>query len=277
MLMLPPLFLHFALVFPERPRPHGYTAMLARWLPAVYLPAGVLAVDAHPGARARRRRSRDNSCGSSVCIDRLELLYLAAFLGAGLAVFVRALGRVRSVTAKRQLRWIVWGTAIGAVPFALGYALPFAFGVAPSLPMQLSAIPLGFVPLAFASAIVRYRLMDVEVILKRLLVYTAVLASIAVIYVVILRTSGATFLQTEDEHRWLIAFLATIIVVLLAKPVKDAVQSAIDRAFYRDRYDYRRALVAFARDLNGDLDLNRLDGTARHRASRKRSTSIGWR
>ena len=100
--------------------------------------------------------------------------------------------------------------------------------------------------------------MDVEVILKRLLVYTAVLAAIAAIYVVILRTSGGFFIQTEDEHRWLIAFLATVIVVLLAKPVKDAVQSAIDRAFYRDRYDYRRALVAFARDLNGDLDLNRL-------------------
>ena len=65
-------------------------------------------------------------------------------------------------------------------------------------------------------------------------------------------------MQTEDEHRWLIAFLATVIVLLLARPVKDAVQSAIDRAFYRDRYDYRRALVAFARDLNGDLDLNRL-------------------
>ena len=47
-------------------------------------------------------------------------------------------------------------------------------------------------------------------------------------------------------------------MVLLARPVKDAVQSTIDRAFYRDRYDYRRALVAFARDLNGDLDLNRL-------------------
>ena len=100
--------------------------------------------------------------------------------------------------------------------------------------------------------------MDVEVILKRLLVYTAVVAAIAGIYLVILRTSSGLFFQTEDEHRWLIAFLATVIVVLLAKPVKDAVQSAIDRAFYRDRYDYRRALVAFARDLNTDLDLNRL-------------------
>jgi len=40
--------------------------------------------------------------------------------------------------------------------------------------------------------------------------------------------------------------------------VKDAVQNALDRVFYRDRYDYRRALVAFARDLNSDLDVVRL-------------------
>ena len=58
--------------------------------------------------------------------------------------------------------------------------------------MELSAIPLAFIPLAFASAIVRYRLMDVEVILKRLLVYTAVVAAIAAIYIVILRTSGGS-------------------------------------------------------------------------------------
>ena len=124
--------------------------------------------------------------------------------------------------------------------------------------MELSAIPLGFIPLAFASAIVRYRLMDVEIILKRLLVYTARVAAIVAIYVLILRASGGYFVEGEDEHRWIIAFLATVIVMLLAKPVKDGLQSAIDRAFYRDRYDYRRALVGFARDLNGDLDLNRL-------------------
>ena len=49
-----------------------------------------------------------------------------------------------------------------------------------------------------------------------------------------------------------------MVVILLAKPVKDGLQKAIDRAFYRDRYDYRRALVGFARELNSDLDLNRL-------------------
>ena len=56
----------------------------------------------------------------------------------------------------------------------------------------------------------------------------------------------------------MIAFFATLVAVLLAPPVKTFVQNALDRAFYRDRYDYRRALVGFARDLNSDLDLNRL-------------------
>jgi hypothetical protein len=56
----------------------------------------------------------------------------------------------------------------------------------------------------------------------------------------------------------IIAMLATIVVVLLFSPVKSAIQNALDRAFYRDKYDYRRALVGFARDLNSDLDLDRL-------------------
>ena len=258
LLLVPPLFLHFTLVFPERPHSQGYTALLARWLPAIYLPAAVLG-STHVLALLRAGVDPDYFVRLISLIDTLELVHLTAFLGAGLLVLVRALRKVRSVTSTRQLRWIVWGTALGVLPFTLGYTVPFVFfGVEPSLALELLAIPFALIPLAFASAIVRYRLMDVEVILKRLLVYTAVLAAIAAIYVLILRTSGGSLVQTEDEHRWLIAFLATVIVLLLARPVKEAVQSAIDRAFYRDRYDYRRALVAFARDLNGDLDLHRL-------------------
>ena len=59
--------------------------------------------------------------------------------------------------------------------------------------------------------------------------------------------------------------------------MKTFVQNALDRAFYRDRYDYRRALGAFARDLNSDLDLNRLPDRLIGRGSSRRCWSIGWR
>ena len=256
-IVLPPLFLHFALVFPERPHMPGYSAVLARWLPAIYLPGAVLG-STRAVAVMRSEFEPEYFVRVISMLDRLEYVYLAAYLAAGLAILLRALSRARSVTVKRQLRWIVWGTALGALPFAFGYAIPFALGVDPSISRGLSAVPLGFVPLAFASAIIRYRLMDVEIILKRLLIYTSAVAAIVAIYVLILRASGGYLVEGENQHRWIIAFLATVVVVLLAKPVKDGLQNAIDRAFYRDRYDYRRALVGFARELNSDLDLNRL-------------------
>ena len=65
-------------------------------------------------------------------------------------------------------------------------------------------------------------------------------------------------------------------IVLLAQPVREAVQNALDRMFYRDRYDYRRALVAFARDLNSDLDSSALASGWSHASSRRWSSSA-WR
>src|SRR5205823_8255977 len=80
----------------------------------------------------------------------------------------------------------------------------------------------------------------------------------ALLYAAMLKLVRFSFASDSDEHTWVVAALATVVVVLLARPVKDAMQDALDRVFYRDRYDYRRALVGFARDLNSDLDVVRL-------------------
>jgi PAS domain S-box-containing protein len=256
-LALAPLFLHFTLVFPERPR--RWTGGVAGRAVVVlaYAPAVVLGL---ARAAAVTWSSSDAALFVRIttALERLEYLYLALCFIGGLLGLSRALSQVSTITARRQLRWIAWGTALGAVPFALAYALPYALGVEPSLPMQLSAIPLSLIPLAYASAIVRYRLMDIEVIVKRALVYAAALSAIVVIYAVLLEAVQRVFVRGGGANEWVIAFFATLVAVLLAPPVKTFVQNTLDRAFYRDRYDYRRALVGFARDLNSDLDLNRL-------------------
>ena len=264
MLLLPPLIVHFALVFPERPDSWAHTDNGRKTLPLLYLPALLLA-----GARvaALLMARQQGTVFSSVVtlVEHAELICLGLGLIAGLAIMIRALGRARSVTARRQLRWIVGGTAFGAVPFVFGYALPYALGFTPWRGADLTAVLLGVVPLAFASAIVRYRLMDVEVIIKRALVYAAALAAIAAIYAVLLRLAKYAFLGGSDKPNFVIALLATLVVVLLSRPVKNAIQTALDRVYYRDRYDYRRALVGFARDLNSDLDLLRLSERLVHR------------
>jgi two-component system NtrC family sensor kinase len=270
--LLPPLLLHFALVFPERPAgvagtalsdppAAGSTRLRGRALgPLVYLlyvPALVLGA-----ARviALTRLSSDGALFSNVigALDRLEPLYLFASATAAVVVLVRSFQQMTSVTARRQLRWIAWGTALGVGPFAFGYALPWALGIDPPLALQLTAVPLGFVPLTFASAIVRYRLRDVEVIIKRALAYTAFVAATVALGLAMLKLVSFVFPSGADRQNWIIAVLATTVIVLLAQPVREAVQNALDRVFYRDRYDYRRALVAFARDLNSDLDVVRL-------------------
>ncbi len=256
-LLLPPLFLHFALVFPDRPRAWLSSAKGGVLLALLYVPAGVLGL---LRALAIARSSARPRLFSSIidALDGIEPLYLSAYLVSGLIVLLLARRRVRSVTARRQLRWIAWGTALGAGPFALGYAVPFTFGVMPAVPMQLLAIPLSLIPLAFASAIVRYRLMDIEVIVKRTLVSAAALGAVLAIYGVLLKVAPPMLSRTGGERNWVLALLATLIAVLLAPPVKEWIQNSLDRAFYRDRYDYRRALVGFARDLNSDLDIGRL-------------------
>ncbi|CAN5736587.1 hypothetical protein BH24ACI5_BH24ACI5_08650 [soil metagenome] len=265
MLLLPPLFLHFALMFPERPDSWVRTDAGRTLLPVLYLPAVLLGAS-RVAVLLRGGREGALLPGVLTVVEQLELLYLAAGLILGLAVMIRALGRVRSVTARRQLRWIVWGTAFGSVPFVFGYAVPYVLGYDPRGVQELTAILLGLVPLAFASAIVRYRLMDVEVIIKRGLVYSAAAMAILAIFAVLWSIAGA-LTSDQDARNPLIAVLLTAVVVLLSRPVKNAIQTGLDRVYYRDRYDYRRALVGFARDLNSDLDLLRLSERLVHRVT----------
>ena len=113
-LLLAPLFLHFTLVFPDRPaawiRGRGQ-----RLVGLFYLaPAGLLV--AHVIAVGRLSQNPAPSSRVLTLLDQIEPLYLSVFMIAGLVVLTRAMDRVRSATARRQLRWIVWGTAFGAGP-----------------------------------------------------------------------------------------------------------------------------------------------------------------
>ena len=171
-LLLPPLFLHFTLVFPERPH-----------IPRLLRATGAVAAGHLPAGGGSRRDARARATRDRASIPTTSCAWCRCWIGSSSCTSqgfsprrwpcccARCSASARS-PSKRQLRWIVWGTALGALPFALGYAIPFASASIRRCRWGCRRFRSAFIPLAFASAIVRYRLMDVEIILKRLLVYT---------------------------------------------------------------------------------------------------------
>ena len=248
-LFLPAVFLHFCLVFPER-RP----STLRAWVvPVLYLPALVVS-GAGAMSHALLAAGEDAAALWAIVetIDRAKPLYFAAYFTLAFAVLVDSYRRTRGLVPRRQVKWLLWGTAAGVFPFLAFYALPFALGRA-GLALELAGYgPLALIPLSLAYAVVKHRLMDVELLFRRALGYVL---AVAVIVGLALFTVGVTDVLWEEPHATLIALISAVVVVLAFSPVKARIQDALDRLFYRERYRWRKTLVRLSEDLNADLDL----------------------
>jgi PAS domain S-box-containing protein len=251
-LFLPVVFLHFCLSFPER----RLRAQRAWVVPALYMPGLVIAgAAATSHALLAGGEEPEALWGIVEGLDRLEPLYFALFFTLAVAVLLDSHRRTRGLTPRRQVKWLLWGTAAGVFPFLAFYALPFALGREPGLALQLVGYgPLALVPLSLAYAVVKHRLMDVELIFRRALGYVL---AVAVIVGLALLTVGLTDALWAEPHTALITLLSALVVVMLFTPVKVRIQEALDRLFYRERYSSRKALVRLSEDLNADLDLER--------------------
>jgi PAS domain S-box-containing protein len=264
-LFFPPIFLHFALSFPTKP------PMIRRrpWLLwALYLPSAALlylSLTSHLAFLSPVGWGDRFFTVTESLLDRLMPAYLAVMSLLAFVAFVKSHRRARSITVKKQTKWIVWGTGFGTLPFVLFYAIPYLLGFTPGLTMELSVVPLALIPLAFAYAIVKYRLMDVEILFKRGMVYTLATSAVGGLYLAIF-LAGAHYM-VGDRHSTILALLSAIVVVMVFTPIKSRIQVGIDRLFYRERYDYRRALLAFSRDLNAHLDLDHLSSRLVERIS----------
>jgi PAS domain S-box-containing protein len=251
-LFLPVVFLHFCLTFPE----HRLRAQRIWLVPAFYMPALIVtgaAVMSH--VLFARGEEPGALWGIVATIDAAKPLCFAVLFALSFGVLLRSYRRARSLTARRQVKWLVWGTAAGAFPFLAFYALPFALGREPGLAMQLVGYgPLALIPLSLAYAVVKHRLMDVELIFRRSLGYVL---AVAVIVGLALLTVGVTDVLWEQPHATLIALLSALVVVLLFTPVKARIQEGLERLSYKERYSSRKALVRLSEDLNADLDLER--------------------
>ena len=288
-LFFPPVFLHFALTFPNRSRFLDRWPKLLHW---AYAPSVAL-LGLSVGSRILYFSPFSPGgaviTGSEFVVDRLEPVAWALYSLAAFAAFVDAYRNAESVTVSKQLKWIVWGTGAGMLPFALIYAVPYLGGLPTTPEMELSLVPVVLVPLSFAYAIVKYRLMDVEVLFKRGILLASLMLGIAAIFLAAF-LAGTTWFG-GDEHSLIIAVLSAIVAALAVPAFRTRTERLIDRLFYREHYDFRRALARLAGEMNSQLDLvplanrsagaHRRDlpdaagGAAHRRAGRRRSGTPG--
>src|SRR5580658_399646 len=161
----PALFLHFALSFPEE----RFKSIRRRWLlPLIYAPgAGLL------GLWIWAFQTREATGLLKHSLEQKGTAYDAAFYLLAALLFMLSYRRANTPLLRQQLKWVTRGTLLAVLPFTLFSAVPFLLDMhPPRLLTNLAGLSLVFLPLTFSWAIVRYRLMDTDLIFKRGVAYT---------------------------------------------------------------------------------------------------------
>ncbi len=236
---LPALLLHFFLIFPRPVR-------VRRILPLLYVPAAVyiaaelsvLAARPSPGAAAFLE-----AC------ERLWFVYFVVYVSAVLARLIDLMRRHREdAEAEKQVRWIALGVIVGLAPFLLLSALPRAFGLESPLLSSVAVVPLVLIPLAFAYAILKWRLWDVEIFVREAIGTTGAVLLGGMTFVLLNSLLDRTFEGMAAAGKNVIAFSSGILLASLLVPVKKRLTDVLERIQYHDTYRARRALLDIARD-----------------------------
>ena len=182
-------------------------------------------------------------------------LAIASVVGAVATVVVRFRRAHRD--EREQLKWLILAAAVllvGLVMHSIADALaPAADGTIE----QVNAFAVVAFPVAIGIAVLKYRLYDIDRIISRTLVYAVVTALLAGCYAAIVLGFERAFGSLTRGNELAVAG-STLAVAALFRPVRNRVQAAVDRRFYRSKVDAEEALASFSARLRGDLDLETL-------------------
>lgn len=168
--------------------------------------------------------------------------------------------RRAAAVERQQIKWLLFACAVFAASYAIAYPINTssqwsAYQPVANMLWQISMIG---IPVSIAIAILRYRLFDIDIIIRKTLLYallTALLGSVYFGSVVILQ---ALFESWAGQQSTFAIVLSTLGIAALFTPLRARLQAFIDRRFYRRRYQAEQVLADFARQARDQTDLNAL-------------------
>jgi hypothetical protein len=193
----------------------------------------------------------------------LDSLLFVGLLASVVAVQVYRYRRVSTAAQRQQTKWVVYGLSVALVGFlliiTLGFGLTLLLGIIAYLVGGiLLYLFLLLIPISFGIAILRARLFDIDVIINRTLVYLALTAILAMIYIGSIVALQSLLRSIINQNNDVAIVVSTLVIAALFQPLRHRLQAIIDRHFYRRKYDAARTLAAFSAILRNEVDLSQL-------------------
>jgi len=255
LVFLPATFLHFFLVFP-RPLAEAYAARGLPWRPHLWrrllvgiymLPPLVLLLAAGVSSWSGREFTVISGAPAA------NWWVLALYMALGLLALGTGAGSLASTRERRGALLVLLGTLLGVLPF-LVLAVGFPSFLHTEKFIFYGVVPLVLVPLTFSYAIVRFQLMDVRVILRKSLLYTATTAVVTGAYAVGIASFNGLFRGTALASSPYFPILLALAIVLLFEPLRRRIQVPVDRFFFADRARLQSAILEMGEAFAGRLD-----------------------
>ena len=241
--LLPGLLLHFFLLFPRPVAPRLRRPLTA----AAYLPGAVYLV-------LQEGPLVGLPLDAAVSFEWATRVWLLAFGLAGAAVIARVarlLSRHREdAQSHKQIRWIALGVTVGLTPFLVLSVLPRVLGIATPWLSSLAVVPLVCVPLAFAYAILRWRLWDVEIFVREAVATTASVLLGGMTFLLLNALLDRTLQTMAESGKNVVAFGSGLVLASMLVPVKKRLTDVLERFQYHETFRARRALLDIARDFS---------------------------
>lgn len=263
--LLPPLTLHFFLLFPRR------LLRSRRVFALIYLPPALLGLWIFDVLVLGNTVFVAPAEISLALIDRWEMLHFAVYFALAFAALTWTYRTSAAGGHRRQIQWIYLGTGLGFIPFVVLYLVPFVWngpGGTPNWLTNLALLPLALIPLAFALSILKYKLWDVEVVIKEVLAYSVVF----IFGMVGFSTVNMLLTNVIAEHmafeRNFLAFASGLLIAGVLVPVKGRIETLVEMVIYRDTWKHRRAMIDLAEQIATLHDLDDLVRTMRERLGR---------
>ncbi|HEX5692818.1 MAG TPA: hypothetical protein VFX76_22560 [Roseiflexaceae bacterium] len=187
-------------------------------------------------------------------------VYFATLL-AVVASMIHTLATGHDPDSRAQVRWVAWGalvTSAGAIAGGVIGSLGL-LGSYPLLDFAAFRLPMLAFPVALALAITRYHLFDIDIVINRTLVYSALTAALALVYVgTVVLLEGLLRVIAWQGSSSLVTVFSTLTIALLFNPFRQQIQMLIDQRFFRRKYDAARTLAQFSATACDEVDLGRL-------------------